>query len=135
MALISKGIKLSYGTAGQTSTYTDLTNLQEIPDLGGSSDSIDVTTLADSAYVYINGLKNNGDNLSFKFLYEATQFATLSGFGDTAKAWRVTLPTDGGTSKKCSFEGTCDIVFDGVGVNSALTYTLNIRPSTAMTWA
>ena len=135
MALISKGIKLSYGTAGQTSSYTDLSNLQEIPDLGGNADSIDVTTLADSAYVYVNGLKNNGDNLAFKFLYDATQFATLTGFGDTKKAWKVTLPTDGGSAKTCSFEGTCAVVFDGVGVNSALTYTLSIKPSTALTWA
>ena len=135
MALISKGIKLSYGTAGQTTTYTDLTNLQEIPDLGGTSDSIDVTTLADSAYVYINGLKNNGDNLGFKFLYDATQFTTLAGFGDTKKAWKVSLPADGATTKTCTFEGTCSVVFDGVGVNSALTYTLSIKPSTAMTWA
>ena len=38
MADISKGIKLSYKTSGET--YTDLTNLQEIPDLGGESEAI-----------------------------------------------------------------------------------------------
>lgn len=138
MALISKGIKLSYGTIPSgtgTITYTDLTNLQEIPDLGGTTESIDITTLADEAFMYTNGIKNYGDSLSFKFLYDGTQFATLAGFGDTAKAWKVTLPTDGTSSKTCTFNGTCSVSLDGVGVNSALTYTLSIKPSSAMTWA
>ena len=33
MAVISKGIELSYKATGET--YTTLTNLQEIPELGG----------------------------------------------------------------------------------------------------
>ena len=38
MAVISKGITLSYKAAGESgSTYTALTNLQEIPELGGDS--------------------------------------------------------------------------------------------------
>ena len=35
MAVISKGIKLSYKTSGET--YIELTNLQEIPELGGDA--------------------------------------------------------------------------------------------------
>lgn len=76
MAVISKGIKLSY-KAGSESTYTDLTNLQEIPDLGGESEAIEITTLADAAHMYTDGLLNYGDSLGFKFLYEKEQFSTL----------------------------------------------------------
>ena len=48
MAVISKGIKLSYKVSeGQ---FTALTNLQEIPELGGEKESIEVTTLADAAH-------------------------------------------------------------------------------------
>ena len=129
MAVISKGIKLSYKVGTSGSTYTELTNLQEIPDLGGETEAIEITTLADGAHKYTDGIKNYGDALSFKFLYEGEQFATLNGI--TGADWKVELP-DG---ESCTFSGTCSVKLDGVGVNAALTYTLSIRPSSAMAWA
>jgi len=123
MAVISKGITLSYGDK-------PLTNLMEIPELGGDTEAIEITTLADAAHMYVDGIKNYGDSLAFKFLYEETQFATLNGLADTQQ-WKVELP-DGAT---CSFGGTCSVKLDGVGVNAALTYTLNIKPNTEMVWA
>ena len=131
MATISKDIKLSY-KAGTGSTYTDLTNLQEIPELGGSKDSIEVTVLSDAAHTYTDGLENYGDSIDFKFLYEKAQFDTLNGLsGDIA--WKVTLPGTGGGT--CSFNGSCSVSLDGVGTNAALTYTLKVKPSSSMTWA
>ena len=129
MAVISKGITLSYknGSAGD---FVELTNLQEIPDLGGDVEAIEITTLADSAHMYTDGLKNYGDSLAFKFLYEGTQFTTLGGLTGTTQ-WKVTLP-DG---EACTFGGTSSVKLDGVGVNAALTYTLSIKPSTEMAWA
>lgn len=128
MATISKGIKLSYKDSG--SSYVELTDLQEIPDLGGDKESIEITTLADSAHVYTDGLINYGDSLAFKFLYAKEQFTTLSGLNNVTE-WKVELPD----SASCTFSGKCSVKLDGVGVNSALTYTLSIKPSTAMVWA
>lgn len=127
-ATISKGIKLSYKASGDT--YTDLTNLQEIPDIGGESEAIEITVLSDEAHMYCDGIKNYGDSLAFKFLYEKEQFTTLSGLTGS-KEWKVTLPD----STACSFSGSASVKLDGVGVNAALTYTLSIKPSTAMVWA
>lgn len=128
MAVISKGIKLSYKASGET--YTDLTNLQEIPDLGGDSEAIEITTLADAAHMYTDGIKNYGDSLSFKFLYDKTQFTTLDGLVGS-QGWKVALPD----STSCTFTGTCSVKLDGVGVNAALTYTLAIKPDSEMAWA
>lgn len=129
MAVISKGIILKYGKGGPDST---LTNLMEIPELGGDTESIEITTLADAAHTYTNGIKNYGDNLAFKFLYERTQFDTLNEMStdDEPYTWIVTF-ADG---SNCSFNGACSVKLDGVGVNAALTYTLNIKPSSAMEW-
>ena len=69
-ATISKGIKLSY-KAGEA--FTELTDLQEIPELGGDTESIEITTLADAAHKYTDGIKNYGDSLPFKFLYKKAQ--------------------------------------------------------------
>ena len=128
MAVISKGIKLSYKASGET--YTDLTNLQEIPDLGGESEAIEITTLADAAHMYTDGILNYGDSLSFKFLYDKEQFTTLNTLSGSI-GWKVTLPD----SETCSFTGSCSIKLDGVGTNAALTYTLAIKPDSEMEWA
>lgn len=130
MAVISKGIKLSYKTGTSGTTYTQLTNLQEIPELGGDTEAIEITTLADAAHTYTDGIKNYGDSLAFKFLYEKDQFTSLSALNGV-QGWKVEL-SDGAS---CSFNGSCSVKLDGVGVNAALTYTLSIRPSSEMTWA
>lgn len=129
MAVISKGITLSYRNGG-SSDYVELTNLQEIPELGGDTEAIEITTLADDAHMYTDGIKNYGDSLAFKFLYELAQFNTLNLLEGTS-TWKVTLPD--GTA--CIFGGTCSVKLDGVGVNAALTYTLSIKPNTAMDWS
>lgn len=122
MATISKGIKLFKGEV-------ELENLQEIPELGGDAEAIEITVLSDDAHMYTDGILNYGDSLAFKFLYEKEQFTSLQ---DKASAtWKVELP-DGAT---CTFEGTGSVKLDGVGVNAALTYTLSVKPSSAMTWA
>lgn len=44
--ILTKGIKLSYKASGET--YTELTNLMEIPEIGnGEKEMIDVTVLTD----------------------------------------------------------------------------------------
>lgn len=122
-AVISKGITLEVGEKV-------LTDLMEIPDLGGDTEAIEITTLADAAHVYTNGIKNYGDSLQFKFLYKKAQFNELDAL-EGSQNCVVTLP-DGAT---CTFSGTTSVKLAGVGVNGALTYTLNIKPNSAMVWA
>ena len=123
MATISKGITIKVAD-------NLLTNLQEIPELGGTRESIEITTLADDAHMFTDGILNYGDNISFKFLYEKEQFTTLNGLKGT-QAIVVTLPD----SSTCTFNGTCSVKLDGVGINAPLTYTLNVKPNSAMVWA
>lgn len=124
---LTKGVKLSYGAS---STYTDLTNLQSFPDLGGSKDSVEVTTMDDSAHTYIPGLESYGDSLSFVFLYEKTQFSTLSALSGTQN-WKLTLPD----SSTITWSGRCDVTLTGSGVNAAMQYTLKIFPESAMSFS
>ena len=128
--LLSKGVKLSYDAEGG-SDFTELTDLQEVPELGGESESVEVTTLADAAHTYIPGILNYGDSLGFKFLYSKAQFTTLQGLAGKTPAWKVELP-DGAS---CTFKGGCSVKMDAIAVNGALTYTLGIKPNSAMVWA
>lgn len=119
MAILSKGIKLAYSSSG-TESYTDLTDLLEIPSLGGSIDKVDVTTLADASKKYINGIKDYGD-LAFKFNYAKAQFTTLNGLTGSVN-FKVTLPDN----TTATFSGEPSVSLEGVGVGAAMTYTLNI---------
>lgn len=125
MAVISKGIKLSY-KAG-SGEFIDLTNLYEIPELGGDVDKIEVTTLASEAHEYTNGIKNYGDTIAFKFYYEKEQFTTLNGLAEACD-WKVELPD----ATAYTFSGVPSVKLDGVSYNAALTYSLNIAPTSAM---
>lgn len=124
MAVISKGITLSYGEK----VLTDLVEVAS--DLGGSVDAIEITTLADAAHKYTDGLISYGDNIEFKFLYAQEQFEELNAL-EGSQAWKITLP-DGAT---CSFGGSCSVRLDGVGIGAVLGYTLSIRPDSEMIWA
>lgn len=126
--VLSKGITLSYknGTAGE---FIELENLSEIAELGGDVEAVEVTNLGDGAHRYIDGIKNYGDTLSFKFYYSKTQFTTLNGLTGIS-TWKVTLPDD----TACTFDGASSVKLDGVGVNAPLTYTLNIKPNSEMAW-
>lgn len=126
--MISKGIKLSYKNG--ESQFVDLTDLQEIPDLGGEVESVEITTLADAAHRYEEGLISYGDSLAFKFLYAKEQFTTLDAM-DSVCEWKVTLPDN----STCTFSGKGSVKLDGVGTNAALTYTLSIKPNSEMIWA
>ena len=126
MAVISKGITLSYKPA-QTGEFIELTNLQEIPELGGDTEKIEITVLSDAAHMYTNGIKNYGDAVAFKFLYEKEQFTTLNGITEEC-GWKVALPDQ----TTYTFDGIPSVKLDGVGVNAALTYTLNVAPTSEM---
>ena len=127
-AIISKGITLSYKT-NSGSSYTTLTDLQEIPELGGDSEAIEITTLDDAAHMYTDGILNYGDSLAFIFLYKKEQFTALQGLEGSIE-WKVSLPDN----TTCTFSGTSSVKLAGVGVNAALTYTLSIKPNSSMVW-
>ena len=124
----SEGIKLSYKVDG---SFVELTNLQEVPDLGnGERETIEITTLADSERKYIPGLFAGSEGLEFKFLYEKTQFMTLDALKDEAE-WQIEI-SDGLT---CTFSGSCGVRLDGQGVSAALTYTMTVIPTSKLVFA
>lgn len=127
MAVISKGITLSYK---KDASWVKLTNLQEIPDLGGEKESLETTTLDDAAHTYCDGLISYGDSVSFTFLYEKEQFSALAAITEEVE-WKVELPDQ----TSCSFKGTGSVKINGIGVNEVITYALNVKPSSEMVFA
>lgn len=128
--LLTKGIKLSYAAKG-TSEFTELTNLQEIPEIGnGAPEKIEVTVLTDEAKKYIAGLGDSGQDLAFKFLYEKEQFQDLLALAST-QTWKVEMP-DG---VNATFDAVPSVKFDSASPNNAITYTLTLIVESVITFA
>ena len=128
--ILTKGIKLSYKTSSSGSTFTELTNLMEIPEIGnGEKEMIDVTVLTDDVKKSIAGLGDSAQTLAFKFLYVKEQFNTLAAM-DSSTDWKVEMP-DG---VNATFTGTPAVKFDSAAPNAALTYTLSIGVESKITF-
>lgn len=128
--ILTKGIKLSYKASSSGSTYTELTNLMEIPEIGnGEKEMIDVTVLTDDVKKSIAGLGDSAQTLAFKFLYVKEQFTTLAAMTDST-SWKVEMP-DG---VNATFTGTPAVKFDSAAPNAALTYTLSIGVESKITF-
>ena len=119
--ILSKGIVLNHMLA---TVATPIANVQEIPDLGGSVEKVEVTTLADGSKKYIAGIKEYGD-LEFVLLYDnadvTSNYRVIKGFEDlgTSDTFQVALP-DGTTF---DFSATVTTVIAGASVGDALTFT------------
>lgn len=132
--ILTKGIQLSYRTT-DSGEYTLLKDLQEVPELGGSAEKVEVTTLEDGSKRYIKGLIEYGD-LAFKFLHEPTQFKTLSELQGVVY-WQVGLPdgVNGAIGTTATFSGEASIRIDSMGTNAPMTYTLGIALNSEIVFA
>lgn len=145
--ILSQGINLSLkkGTGGE---YTVIPGLLEVPDIGGTTEKIDVTTLADTSRQYINGIKDYGE-LTFKFVYDGLccdkgsdkisnyhyLYEIFDESGNEPKQWKIEY--NGTPTRKFSFtfSGYGSLSMDSASVNSALTFTLTIALASDITYA
>lgn len=129
--LLTKDIKLSYKNSDQ---YVEIANLQECPELGGTAEKVEVTTLADGNKKYINGIKDFGD-LAFKFLYDnsttTSNYRVVRGLEEAGNVvdWKVTFPDN----TEFMFSGEVTTAIDSASVNNALTFTANITLNSDIT--
>ena len=145
---ITKGILLGYGddntisitatgTAGAGTTL--IKGLQAIPDIGGTAETIEVTTFNDHAHTFINGLLTYGDSIEFTCLHDAAQFNTIKSLSE--KFWVVGLPDTGDAAPSddfasigtlAKFRAQVSIRINGVGTNEALTDTIALTPASTI---
>lgn len=122
--LLTKDTTLSYKATSGSSTYTEIGELMEVPELGGDPEQVEVTTLKDNTRRYIAGIKDLGD-LTFSFLYDnssaTANFRILKGIQESGetKDFRVEYP-DGTTH---DFSAQVSVKMDAAAVNAALTFT------------
>ena len=130
--ILTKGITLSYKKDG--SNYSVVANLQECPELGGTAENVEVTTLADGNKKYIKGIKDFGE-LAFKFLYDnsgaESNYRIVRGLEEAGNIveWKVTFPDN----TTFAFSGEVTTAIDSAAVNAALTFTATITLNSDIT--
>lgn len=127
---------------GTGDTYEKLVDIKDFPDLGGTPEMLETTTLSDGMQTYIPGIQSL-DALEFTANYTKEDFTKLKAlegldndysvwFGGTVSGNTVT-PT--GEHGKFNFKGALSVFPVGGGVNEVVGMNITIAPSTAITMA
>lgn len=127
---------------GTSDTYEKLVDIKDFPDLGGTPEMLETTTLSDGMQTYIPGIQSL-DALEFTANYTKEDFTKLKAlegldndysvwFGGTVSGNTVT-PT--GEHGKFNFKGALSVFPVGGGVNEVVGMNITIAPSTAITMA
>lgn len=120
-----------------TSAWEKVVDVKEFPDLGGTPEMLETTTLSDKMQTYIPGIQSI-DALEFTSNYTLADYKKLKAlegqdkeyavwFGGTEAGDTVT-PT--GSDGKFKFNGQLSVFPVGGGVNEVVDMTITIAPST-----
>ena len=122
-------------------SYSKLVDITSFPDLIGTPEKIDITTLSDAQRVYIAGIADR-DDMTFNCNYTAQNFKAVHDceghvyeyalwFGATGD---VGSETPNGSDGKFEWTGDIRAGVAGGGVNEAVQMTVTCTPSTVVTY-
>jgi hypothetical protein len=124
----------------KTSTYEKLVDIKSFPDLGGSPELLETTTLSDSMTTNILGIQSL-DALEFECNYTKADYTKLKALEGQEQDFAVWLGgtesgatvTPTGSDGKFEFKGQLSVFVNGGGVNEVVNMTVSIAASTPIT--
>ncbi len=123
----------------KTSTYEKLIDIVSYPDLGGSPEMLDATTLSDPMTVNVLGIQSL-DALEFECNYDLekyTELKSMEGEDQEFAVWLGGTESNGtvtptGSDGKFEFGGQLSVYVNGGGVNEVRKMTVSIAATTAI---
>ena len=124
----------------KTDKWEKLIDIVSYPDLGGSPEMLDATTLSDPITVNVMGIQSQ-DALEFECNYDLAKYTELKAMEGQEKDFAVWLggsvaggvATPDGSDGKFAFKGQLAVYVNGGGVNEVRKMTVSIAASTAIT--
>lgn len=115
-------------------------DIKEFPDLGGTPEMLETTTLSDRMQTYIPGIQSL-DALKFTSNYTLAEYKKLKQLEGKEEEYAVWLGgtevaedvTPTGIDGKFKFKGQLSVFPVGGGVNEVVDMTITIAPSTPIT--
>lgn len=131
---------MSFLMMKNTSTYEKLVDIKSYPDLGGTPELLETTTLSDNMTTNIMGIQSL-DALEFECNYTLEDYTKLKALEGTEKEFSVWLGgtesagtvTPTGEDGKFDFKGQLAVYVNGGGVNEVRNMTVSIAASTPIT--
>lgn len=123
-----------------SSTWEKLVDIKSFPDLGGSPELLETTTLSDGMTTNIMGIQSL-DALEFECNYtkeDYTKLKALEGEDTDFAVWLGGTVANGtatpsGSDGKFEFKGQLAVYVNGGGVNEVVNMTVSIAASTPIT--
>ena len=120
-----------------TSTWEKLVDIKSFPDLGGTPEVLETTTLSDNMTTSIVGVQSL-DALEFECNYtkeDYTKLKALEGVDAEYAVWLGGTEASGavtptGSDGKFEFNGQLSVFVNGGGVNEVVNMTVSIAAST-----
>lgn len=135
------GTYLMHGVVAQGATeptYTKLIDIKSVPDIGGSPDTLETTTMSDSERKFILGLQSS-DSMDFTANYCYSDYDTVKRLDDgNEKFLAIWFGKDSsgnalGQYGRFTFKGYVSVHLNGAGVNEVPEMTISIAKSSAVT--
>ena len=124
-----------YNETTGVADWQRLVNIKSLPDLGGSPEQLETTTLSNAMNTYCSGIQSF-DSLTFTCNYTKGQYDNVKivADGKTTFSYAVFIGDDStGEDGTFYFNGVASIAKTGVGVNEVQEMTLTIAPATDIT--
>ena len=140
--MASSSFKTFLMKKGTGDTYEKLVDIKDFPDLGGSPEMLETTTLSDPMQTYVEGIQSQ-DALEFTINYELAKYKELVGLKGVETEFAVwfggdeqgTTITPTGAEGKFNFKGYLSVRVVGKGTNEVKEAVVSIAPSTPITMA
>lgn len=128
MAISSYNVQLKWGESADS--VAKVVDIKDFPDLIGDPNMLETTTLSDNQQTYIPGIKS-ADMLQFTCNYTKADFTAVNDDAETALYYSLEF-SDG---SKFTWQGQHTCGLPGKGVDEVVEFTINIAPSSPVTFA
>lgn len=136
MAMNSYGVFLMQEKSGSSGQFEKLVDIKDFPDIGGTPEMLQTTTLSNRGHTYIPGIDNN-DNMEFTVNYTLDDYKKLKALKGKKTKYAIWMGgsesedtiTPTGSEGKWDFEGYLNVTVKGAGVNEVVEMTVSIAPT------
>ena len=123
MAINTYGVTLKWGES--SAAVEKVVDIKDFPDMIGTPETLETTTLSDSAQTFVNGIRST-EQLQFTCNFSKTDFSAVN--DDAEKPLFYELSFSDGSKFTWQGQHTCGL--PGKGVNEVIEFTINIAAST-----
>jgi hypothetical protein len=132
MAISTQGVTLYSDTTTISGSSAKLVDIKDFPELIGTPNALEATTLTDTQQTYINGIKQ-ASVLEFTANYTEDDYDAILAKCATDTYFCLAFGTFAVNEGLFTFQGELSVSVLGAGVDGVVEMKISIAPSTAVT--